>query len=161
MKEACSVNVPPVKDGACSVLIWAFCLLCKRHVRSAGDKIQMSCMRARARAIAQRERQYVLFFFQDRSRAGLYFSLLLFIAMIMQFLGDEFFLLQLHLNMNYSEVYSLPIRYRHWYLDRLAKHFETKNKIMEDAQSSASSSSVSENISNLDKFEAQMSNKFK
>lgn len=63
--------------------------------------------------------------------------------------------------MNYSEVYSLPIRYRHWYLDRLAKHFETKNKIVEDAHSNASSSSVSENIGNLNKFESQMSNKFK
>jgi hypothetical protein len=42
---------------------------------------------------------------------------------------EEFFLLQLHLNMSYSEVKSLPIRYRHWYLKRLAKHFKEKNDI--------------------------------
>ena len=30
--------------------------------------------------------------------------------------------------MSHSEVRSLPISYRRWYLDRLAKHFRDKNK---------------------------------
>ena len=30
--------------------------------------------------------------------------------------------------MSYSEVKSLPIKYRHWYLSRLVKHFKEKNK---------------------------------
>lgn len=29
--------------------------------------------------------------------------------------------------MSYSEVKRLPIRYRHWYLDRLVKHFNQQN----------------------------------
>lgn len=44
---------------------------------------------------------------------------------------EEFFLLQLHLNMSYSEVKRLPVRYRRWYLERLAKHFKEKNEIYE------------------------------
>ena len=63
--------------------------------------------------------------------------------------------------MSYSEVHRLPIRYRHWYLDRLAKHFETKNNILEGGDENGQNNSVSQNISNLDMFEAQMSNKFK
>ena len=34
----------------------------------------------------------------------------------------------MHLNMSYSEVRSLPVRYRHWYMDRLLKHFREKNE---------------------------------
>ena len=30
--------------------------------------------------------------------------------------------------MSYSEVKSLPIKYRHWYLSRLVRHFKEKNE---------------------------------
>ena len=36
----------------------------------------------------------------------------------------------MHLNMSYSEVQKLPVRYRHWFVKRLSKHFDQKNKIL-------------------------------
>lgn len=62
--------------------------------------------------------------------------------------------------MSYSEVRSLPIRYRHWYLRRLVRHFEEKNKHFEDAKSNNNTVQASDNISNLNKFESQMNKKF-
>ena len=43
---------------------------------------------------------------------------------------EECFLLQMHLGMSYTELQRLPVRYRHWYIKRLSKHFEKKNDIM-------------------------------
>lgn len=58
--------------------------------------------------------------------------------------------------MNYSEVYRLPIRYRHWYLSRLAKHIDRKNKVLEEHRSNTPVN----NLDNLNKFEARISKKF-
>ena len=41
---------------------------------------------------------------------------------------EECFLLQMHLNMSYSEVKRLPVRYRTWFIQRLIRHFEELNK---------------------------------
>ena len=34
----------------------------------------------------------------------------------------------MHLNMSYSDVQKLPVRYRHWFIKRLSKHFDQRNK---------------------------------
>jgi len=34
----------------------------------------------------------------------------------------------MHLNMSYSELQKMPVRYRHWFVKRLSKHFDQKNK---------------------------------
>ena len=67
--------------------------------------------------------------------------------------------------MTYSEVHRLPIRYRTWFLRRLAKHFEDKNQAYEDAKnknSNRNSSSRSENsLQKLSQFESQIKSKQK
>jgi len=35
----------------------------------------------------------------------------------------------MHLGMSYTELQKLPVRYRHWYVQRLSKHFEQKKDI--------------------------------
>ncbi len=35
----------------------------------------------------------------------------------------------MHLGMSYTELQRLPVRYRHWYVKRLSKHFEKKNDV--------------------------------
>jgi hypothetical protein len=40
---------------------------------------------------------------------------------------EQFFLLQYHLGMSYSDVRNLPVPYRKWYLDRLVREFEKKS----------------------------------
>jgi len=32
--------------------------------------------------------------------------------------------------MSFTELQKLPVRYRHWYVKRLSKHFDKKNEIM-------------------------------
>lgn len=39
------------------------------------------------------------------------------------------FMLQMHLNMTHEDIYRLPVKYRNWFIDRLAKHFKNKNEI--------------------------------
>jgi len=48
----------------------------------------------------------------------------------------------MHLGMSYTELQRLPVRYRHWYVKRLSKHFEKKNE--------ASKSSVEKKSNNQD-----------
>jgi len=52
--------------------------------------------------------------------------------------------------MNYSEVQNLPVRYRHWYIKRLSKHFDQKNNlnksVTQDKESFAPLSRVEEII---------------
>jgi len=38
--------------------------------------------------------------------------------------------------MQYRDIYSLPVRYRKWFVDRLIKHFEDRNAEIEKAKSS-------------------------
>jgi hypothetical protein len=63
--------------------------------------------------------------------------------------------------MSYSEVHRLPIRYRRWYLRRLAKHFDDKNKAYEESKNKNSSPSRQENsLEKLSQFESQIKSKF-
>ena len=63
--------------------------------------------------------------------------------------------------MTYSEVHRLPIRYRSWFLRRLVKHFDDKNKAYEDARNKKSSPSQSNNsLEKLSQFESHIKSKF-
>jgi len=66
----------------------------------------------------------------------------------------------MHLNMSYSEVKSLPIRYRHWYLNRLTRHFEDRQELYESTKNK-NSKSKSENLDKFAQFESQINNKLK
>ena len=62
--------------------------------------------------------------------------------------------------MTYSEVHRLPIRYRNWFLRRLVKHFDEKNKAYEDAKNGNNKNSSSGNLEKLSQFESQVKSKF-
>ena len=47
---------------------------------------------------------------------------------------EESFLLQYHLKMSYSDIRSLPVPYRRWFIDRISKEFETQNEARKKAQ---------------------------
>ena len=51
----------------------------------------------------------------------------------MEYVHEQIFYLILHGNWNYYDVYNLPIKVRTWFVQRLSKHFEDKNKEMEKA----------------------------
>ena len=57
--------------------------------------------------------------------------------------------------MSYSEVKSLPIRYRRWYLDRLVRHF----KEQKEAYNKDSDSSSDNNLDNFNAFANQVNSK--
>ena len=57
---------------------------------------------------------------------------------------EQFFLLQYHLGMSYSDVRSLPVPYRKWYLDRLTKEFQRKADSAKKRVSSESGSKTME-----------------
>jgi hypothetical protein len=61
--------------------------------------------------------------------------------------------------MSYSEVKGLPVRYRHWYLKRLVRHFEEKNKIREESKSN--NQPKNNQMSSLSAYENALNNKFK
>ena len=61
--------------------------------------------------------------------------------------------------MSYSEVHRLPIRYRRWYLDRLKRHFEEKNKTYEKSKEPISSNKNSNDADLFSRFESQVKNK--
>jgi len=62
--------------------------------------------------------------------------------------------------MSYSEVKRLPIRYRHWFLDRVARHFKEKNEAIEKRYNKDASHS-NDNLNNLAMFEQQINDKLK
>jgi len=62
-------------------------------------------------------------------------------------------MLQMHLGMSYTELRNLPVRYRSWYIKRLSKHFEDKNKSTENKPSE------SFDRSSFDKFEKTVNKK--
>jgi hypothetical protein len=41
---------------------------------------------------------------------------------------EEIFNLKMHGNWSFQEAYSLPIKIRRWFLDRLIRYFEEKNE---------------------------------
>ena len=65
----------------------------------------------------------------------------------------------MHLNMTYQDIRSMPIRYRRWYLDRLIKHFDKRNKMYENA-GNPSSHRDSPDTAGFDKFNEMINNKF-
>ena len=46
---------------------------------------------------------------------------------------EESFLLQYHLKMTYSDIRSLPVPYRRWFIDRIAKEFRDQNEARQKA----------------------------
>ena len=51
----------------------------------------------------------------------------------MEYVHEQMFYLILHGNWNYYDVYNLPVKVRAWFVQRLSKHFEDKNKEEEKA----------------------------
>ena len=47
---------------------------------------------------------------------------------------EEAFILQYHLNMNYSDIREMPLRYRRWFINRLREEFEKKEKLSKESQ---------------------------
>lgn len=35
----------------------------------------------------------------------------------------------MHMGMSFSELQIMPVRYRHWFVQRLSKHFDDKNNV--------------------------------
>ena len=68
---------------------------------------------------------------------------------------EECFNLQLHLKMSYDTIYSLPVRYRKWYVDRLIKHFKERF----DKKESDTSKPIN-NQNKLEEYENMIQNKF-
>ena len=46
---------------------------------------------------------------------------------------EESFLLQYHLKMSYSDIRSLPVPYRRWFIERIAKEFRDQNEAQKKA----------------------------
>jgi len=68
----------------------------------------------------------------------------------------------MHLNMSHSEVKSLPVRYRRWYLERLVRHFKEKNEIRENAKNKNSDKNSDTNKMNaFNAYQQDLNNKFK
>jgi hypothetical protein len=51
---------------------------------------------------------------------------------------EQFFLLKYHGGWSFMEAYSLPIKIRQWFLDRLSNQIEKENEAMEEAQQKGS-----------------------
>ena len=48
---------------------------------------------------------------------------------------EQMFYLIQHGNWNYFDLYDLPVKIRSWFVERLSKHFEDRNKEIEKANS--------------------------
>jgi len=57
--------------------------------------------------------------------------------------------------MSYSEVKSLPVAYRNWYIERLVEEFRKKN----EAHNSKNQDANHDNMSKLREYEDKLSNK--
>lgn len=55
--------------------------------------------------------------------------------------------------MSYSDVKSLPIRYRHWYLKRLTRHFEEKNNLLSKKNDSNKVENVNDKIDIINEYQ--------
>ena len=47
---------------------------------------------------------------------------------------EQFFLLKHHGGWSFIEAYNLPVGLRHWFVERLAKHFEEEKRQIEKSQ---------------------------
>ena len=61
--------------------------------------------------------------------------------------------------MQYSEVKNLPVRYRRWFVERLAKHFAAKNHNTEKQNSSVDPKLINVYDQQVSKHLAKNSNK--
>jgi len=50
---------------------------------------------------------------------------------------EQFFLLKHHGGWSFIEAYNLPVGLRHWFVERLSKHFEEEKKQIEKSQRNA------------------------
>jgi hypothetical protein len=63
--------------------------------------------------------------------------------------------------MSYSDIRSLPLQYRRWFISRLTKHFEEKKKSYDTPTSSSEKSTEPSNNFDMDKVNKFFSAKFK
>lgn len=61
------------------------------------------------------------------------------------------------MNFTYQDIRMMPVRYRHWYLKRLIKHFEKRNNMYQQHNNPSKSNP---DLKGLDKFSEQMNKKF-
>lgn len=54
----------------------------------------------------------------------------------------------------------MPIRHRHWFMNRLVRHFEEKKNAIEGANSQTSNSDNQSKLDKFDVFQNQINNKF-
>ena len=59
----------------------------------------------------------------------------------MEMVHEHMFYLIMHGNWNYYDIYNLPVKIRAWFVQRLSKHFEEKNKELEKVQRASKSKS--------------------
>jgi hypothetical protein len=59
--------------------------------------------------------------------------------------------------MTYSEVKKMPVRHRHWFINRLVRHFEEREELRQN--DSSSNNNPSESLNNLSIFENQVKSK--
>ena len=63
----------------------------------------------------------------------------------------------MHLNMSYSDVRSMPIRYRKWFLKRLKRHFDKQSAMYDQKDTSKQNES---NYDGFNKFSEMLDKKF-
>ncbi len=56
----------------------------------------------------------------------------------------------MHLGMSFTELQKLPVRYRHWFVKRLSKHFDDRNN--PDKNKPKDARSQSETLSRMEEF---------
>lgn len=60
--------------------------------------------------------------------------------------------------MSYSDVKQLPIRYRHWYLNRLVRHFEEKNNLFSKKNTNNDIENIDDKIDIINNYQNFINN---
>ena len=63
----------------------------------------------------------------------------------------------MHLNMSYSDIRAMPVRYRKWFLQRLSKHYEKQSEVY---NRQLSSKEQTRDADGFDKFNEMINKKF-
>lgn len=67
----------------------------------------------------------------------------------------------MHLGMSYSEIRTIPVAYRQWFVKRLIKHFDDANKRQDQVANNKNSSERAKiSGSDIDNFENAINRKF-
>lgn len=67
----------------------------------------------------------------------------------------------MHLGMSYSEIRTIPVAYRQWFVKRLIKHFDDANKRQNQVATNKNSSERAKiSGSDIDNFENAINRKF-